>query len=387
MRYLIAFLCLFNILGALAQSDSTAEVIEVDFLFHYYEQDGVHSAVTGGQGTEELTDRAGKIVVSVPLDSIQSLRVQTDVNHYTSASTDKIDAYVSSASRQDSRASLQFAYQRQLGDQYQAGMGAGMSVESDYLSKSLAANWSWLSKDENQSLSLQGQAFFDTWIVIFPEELRAPGLVSVPTDKRRSFNLAATWGQVLGPKVQASLGAELVVQQGLLSTPFHRVYFQNQSLPRIEKFPLWRLKYPIGMRLNWFATDWLVLRSYYRYYFDSFDIKAHTFRLEVPLKLHLSLTLLPYYRFHTQTAASFFAPYNEHLDGATYWTSDFDLSAFQSHRLGLGVRFSPLYGLLRFRLGKKRIAMFKSLGLRYAYYQRSDGLKANILSLDMSWKL
>ncbi|MEL7340747.1 MAG: hypothetical protein AAGM67_09695, partial [Bacteroidota bacterium] len=193
------------------QPDSLPEPIEIDFLFHYYEQDGVHSAVTGGKGTEQLEDRAGKIVINVPLDSVQTIRAQTDINHYTSASTDLIDSYVSSASRRDSRAFVQLAYQRQLSPRYSAGAGAGMSIESDYLSKSLAANWSWLSPDENRSFSLNAQAFFDTWIVIFPEELRVPGLVSVPTDRRRSFNLAANWGQVLGPKLQASFGAELVV--------------------------------------------------------------------------------------------------------------------------------------------------------------------------------
>ncbi|MEL6591770.1 MAG: DUF3570 domain-containing protein, partial [Bacteroidota bacterium] len=369
------------------QQDSLKKPIEIDFLFHYYEQDGIHSAVTGGMGTEKLEDRAGKIVIKVPLDSVQSLRAQTDINHYTSASTDLIDSYVSSASRRDSRAFVQLAYQRQIGAQYSAGGGAGMSIESDYISKSLAANWSWQSPDENRSLSLNAQAFFDTWIVIFPEELRAPGLVSVPTDRRRSFNLAANWGQVIGPKVQAAFGAELVVQQGLLSTPFHRVFFQDQTQGQIEKFPLWRFKYPIGMRLNWFATDWMVVRSYYRYYFDSFDIRAHSLRLEVPLKLHLSLTLLPYYRFHTQTAAYFFAPFGQHLAASDFYTSDFDLSAFQSHRLGMGLRFAPLYGLARFRAGNQRVAMFKSLGLRYAYYTRSDGLYAHIFSLDMSWKL
>lgn len=387
MRSLLILSFIFSLIKSFAQVDSIPKTIEVDFLFNYYEQDGIHSAVTGGQGTEELRDRAGKIVVSVPLDSVQSLRAQTDINHYTSASTDKIDSYVSSASRRDSRASLQLAYQRKWGSQYEAGIGAGMSVESDYLSKSLSASWGWLSKDQNRSLSLNAQAYFDTWIVIFPEELRGPGLVSVPTDRRRSFNLAANWGQIISPKIQASLGAELVVQQGLLSTPFHRVYFQGESLPRVEKFPLWRLKYPLGLRLNWFATDWLVFRSYYRYYFDNFDIQAHTLRLEVPLKLHFSLTLLPYYRFHTQTAAYFFAPFNEHVNGVDYWTSDFDLSAFQSHRFGAGVRFSPLYGLLRFKAGNKRLAMLKSLSLRYGHYRRSDGLKANIFGLNLSWKL
>jgi hypothetical protein len=373
--------------GLMAQPDSSTLPIDVDFLFNYYEQEGQHAAVTGGQGSEELADRAGKIVVKVPLDSARKIVASTALNHYTSASTDKIDSYVSSASRRDSRAWVQLGFESVINKQKQWGLGGGLSIESDYISRSLNAYWQWSSADQNRSLNLAAQAFFDTWIVIFPEELRAPGLATVPTDKRRSFNLAFNWSQVINQRIQASLSADFVVQQGLLSTPFHRVYFVGESLPKIEKFPLWRFKYPVGLRLNWFATDWLVVRSYYRNYHDSFGISAHTVQLESPVKLGLSLAILPFYRYHTQSAADFFAPFAQHQIEQAYYTSDFDLSAFQSQKWGLGLRIAPLYGLSRFKVGPRRVAMLRKTTLRYARYVRSDGLNAHIFSLDLSWRL
>ncbi|MEO0472311.1 MAG: DUF3570 domain-containing protein, partial [Bacteroidota bacterium] len=268
------------------QTDSVRrQPIDANFLFHYYEQDGIHSAVTGGNGTEELTDRAGHLVLHIPIDTAQSLDISTAINTYTSASTDKIDSYVSSASRKDSRFYLQLGYNQivRKNPLKQWGIGGGVSVESDYISTSVRGYWSQESADGNTEWGLNLQAFFDTWIVIFPEELRAPGLASVPTDRRRSFNLAASWSRVINQRLQASLSGELIIQQGLLSTPFHRVYFQDESL-RIEKLPGWRVKTPLGLRLNYFATDLLVLRGYYRFYSDSFGLLAHTFSLETPIK-------------------------------------------------------------------------------------------------------
>ena len=56
--------CFFQILSVFSQSDSSAykekklRIDEVNFVSGYYTQDGNNSAVTGGIGTEKLTDFA-----------------------------------------------------------------------------------------------------------------------------------------------------------------------------------------------------------------------------------------------------------------------------------------------------------------------------------------
>lgn len=40
---------------------------EVNILFSYYEQDGDNSPVTGGIGTEQLTDFSSRFIVKVPI--------------------------------------------------------------------------------------------------------------------------------------------------------------------------------------------------------------------------------------------------------------------------------------------------------------------------------
>ena len=69
---LAAFIALFTAGGTKAQeADSTAykktklKIEEVNFISSYYTQDGNNSAVTGGVGTEKLTDFATTIDVKL----------------------------------------------------------------------------------------------------------------------------------------------------------------------------------------------------------------------------------------------------------------------------------------------------------------------------------
>lgn len=360
--------------------------VDVNFLLSYYEQEGNHSAVTGGVGTEELTDLASKVTVNVPVDSAKRILAGFTINHYTSASTDNIDFAVSSASSKDSRAAISLGYEW---DQPQKKVtwtvGSGMSIESDYLSTFFSAGWWKEAADGNRSIHLMGQAFLDTWVVIFPEELRDPGLASVPTDKRRSFHLSATFNQIINQRLQASFSSELVVQQGLLSTPFHRVYFEGLELPRIERLPGFRIKYPLGVRISYFPMDFMILRGYYRFYYDSFNILAHTSSLEIPLKIGPFFSVYPFYRIHYQRQAQYFATFGAHLPEDEFYTSDFDLSTFHSHKLGGGVSISPVYGIARFRQKSGRMGQLKNIDLRYSIYRRSDGLSSFIGSVDLGF--
>ena len=79
---------------------------EINIVSSYYNQDGNNSAVTGGIGTEKLTDLAQSFDL-VMSKTDQKNRLHTfafdfNIDHYTSASSDNIDPLtVSSASRSD----------------------------------------------------------------------------------------------------------------------------------------------------------------------------------------------------------------------------------------------------------------------------------------------
>ena len=371
----------------------------VDILGSYYQQNGDHSAVEGGTGTQHLTDVAPTILLNVPLDSVTRLSANLGVDYYASASTDRIDQVLSSPSAHDQRVHLDLGLARQLADKRTTvGAGAGVSKEYDYLSFNLTGSYARASRNGNREVSVAGQVFLDRVTLILPAELRpgGPRDRNYGSDNRQSFNLSAVLSQVLTKRVQVALSTELVAQRGLLSTPFQRVYFYDSSpalgtpgqlgTAKTELLPRLRYKYPVGLRLTYYATDLVQLRGFYRFYNDNFGIRAHTFELEVPLKITPFFTLYPFYRYHTQTAADYFAPYLAHSVADEYYTSDYDLAAFSANKVGAGFRYAPLYGLGRFKTPfGGRVAKFKSLDLRYGYYRQSTGLTANIVSFDLGF--
>lgn len=390
LQLIILFLlCAFPGLGQYSDSSATkiTDDIDVNFLLSYYDQDGIHSAVTGGLGTERLKDYASVLVVNVPLDSSKTLTVSGGLTYYTSASNDKIDFRVSSASREEFRGDLDVILSK-----YHAASGItrkfqfGASLDVDYLSTSVGYGWSKLWPSLDRQLSLNGKFYFDTWVwLIYPVELRGTERAQVPTNKRFTYNLNIDYAWTINKRLQAALIAEPTYQHGLLSTPFHRVFLADTLGTFLEKLPSNRFKLPLAIRLHYFATDNLILRFYYRYFVDSWGIEAHTANLELPVKFGTSFTVFPFYRYHTQTATDYFAPYQQHRFGQRYITSDFDLSDLHSHRYGLGLRFTPLEGIARFKWSKRKYTEFKGLEIRYANYQREDGLKAWSISANSSF--
>lgn len=385
-RYLIIvlFFCHSGFSQSAYQMRGNDKAIDVNFLTSYYHQDGNNSAVQGGIGSEELIDAANILVVNIPLDSTRSVSATVGADFYSSASTDMIDANLSSASIKDLRAYANLGYQQKnLKKGTTFGIRGGFSTEYDYISfnggLSFAKEWN----EGNTELNLQGQAFIDKWKPYFPSELRRT--VSVPTEKRNSFNFSASFSQVLTKRLQIALSGEVIYMEGLLSTPFHRVYFSDASLPDIERLPSTRLKVPLSIRLNYFANEYLVIRSYYRFYTDDFGVQGHTASLELPIKLSQSFNVAPFVRYHTQQGSKYFAPFKEHLSTEGFYTSDYDLSTLSSKKVGLAIGYHPVFGLASGKLFTREIA-FKAIELRVGYYTRDTGLNAYIGSLNFKFQ-
>jgi hypothetical protein len=134
---------------------------------------------------------------------------------------------------------------------------------------------------------------------------------------------------------------------------------------RVENLPGSRWKFPIGFQLNSFLGKRTVMRLSYRFYIDDFGIVAHTSSIELPVKISARFTVTPFVRFYKQSSADYFKPFAQHKTSQAYYTSDYDLSAFTNIKPG-------------FALG------FGHLQLRYAFYKRSDGLMAQMLTVYLS---
>lgn len=357
---------------------------EINLISSYYSQAGNNSAVTGGVGTEQLTDISNllelRFAKTDTKDRFRQLNFHLGVDAYSSASSDKIDPNtISSASKSDRRIypSVSYAVKNNV-KRREIGFVGYFSTEYDYTSFSPGVNFSKTSKDNNKEFAVKFQAFFDNWQIILPIELRNDPSVIIPNSNRNSFNTFFIYSHVINKRTQFAALLDLAYQNGLLSTPFHRVYFTNDEL-RVEKLPDTRFKLPIGVRMNYFLGDRFVIRSFYRFYYDTWNLAAHTFSIEAPVKITPFVSLSPVYRFYTQTSANYFAPYKQHQPTDEFYTSDYDLSQFNSHLVGLNFRKVSANGILG-------IKKWNSLEIRYSYYYRTTGLSAHSIALALKLK-
>ena len=372
LKHTTLLLSLFFPFFAWAQNE---EKIDVNFLYNYYRQEGNHAAVTGGEGTEELDNHAPTVIINIPMDKDRSLNINAGVDYYSSASTDNIDDARSSASSSDIRSHTQLYFKKKLNNKQAFGLKMGASSEFDYVSTSFGVSWDQ-KFNNNQELNVQASVFLDRWTLILPFELRNEETEALlDTDKRRSYSLSASYSFVINQNMHAALIGDLIYQDGLLSTPFHRVYFSDIEEHSIEILPGNRLKTPIGIRVNNFISDALISRFFYRFYRDDFGVNAHTVSLELPISVSNFLQISPFGRYHTQTASDYFAAHGVHLSTDEFYSSDYDLSAFNSQQFGFALRYKPLFEMSKFKFFSKE-RYFRSIDLRVSRYLRSDGLKS-----------
>jgi hypothetical protein len=381
---------------------------EANLVSGYYNQNGDHSAVTGGIGTQKLNDISNVIELKfVKWDNFTnnkySLGLELGVDHHTAAS----QAYISKSGASKpygTRVYPSLNWKVEQANKTTIGFGLAYSGEFNYHSYSASFLLGKTSKNNNREVSFKAQAFFDKVTMLEPSELipaATPVTIStyttasgrtvtsgsggnkegIPTSPRKTFSGSLTISQIVNKNFQLALITDAVAQNGLLSLPFHRVYFNvpGKDTAKIENLPDSRIKVPLAMRLNYFLGDKVIFRTYYRYYYDNWGLKAHTASLEVPYKVSPFFSVTPFYRYYVQTAPNYFAPYKEHLLTDKYYTSNYDLSAFSSQFVGVNFRITPKKGVFN-------VPYFSMVEFRYGHYIQTTGLHADNIGINLRFK-
>lgn len=465
------------------------ESTEVDLLMSLYNQDGVHSPVNGGIGTEKLVNGTPTIVISIPLNDNDVLTMDAGISAYTSASSSNINPFmlvpstyksldlsnITAASRTGggptvtpttttTTTTVTPVTYKTVGTPWLASTGAShsdvlktihtdyshssdsrnllwgsnlsFSKEYDYTSYGFGANITRLFNEKNTEIGIKGSAFLDKWRPIYPTELREyndyganfqsngyfkgikvydqNGTVSTSylpsgfkeweSTGRNSYTMSLFGSQIISQKLQLALTFDLILQKGMLSTPYQRVYFSDkpnyyigtvsdiaiytspdnhavyQLADNIEKMPTSRFKLPIGLRLSYYINEWFVLRSFYRYYMDDWGLKAHTANFDLPVRLGQAFSITPSFRYYIQNQVDYFAPYEMHLSTEQYYTSDYDLSKFNSKQYSLALNYTDIFTRLRISSFG-----FKNANIKFSHYTRTDGLNANIFSFGIKF--
>lgn len=356
---------------------------EINWVSGYYSQNGNHSPVTGGIGTEKLTDLSNTLELKLIKQSgpgiINNFTLEAGLDHYTSASSDKIDLSAnSSASSADNRFYPSLTYMRENQNKAKSyGAGLSLSTEYDYFSIGTNINYSKKTDNRNGEFTIKFQSFFDQVTMIKPVELR--GINDGPRRKpRNTYAMSLSYSQIINQDLQINLIGDIIRQNGYLGLPFHRVYFSNYTVHQ-EKLPDTRLKIPLAIMASYFPGAKIIFKAYYRYYMDSWETSSHTLNFEMPIKITPFFSLSPFYRFYTQTATKYFIEYAAYSGSGNFYTSNYDLSNFNSNFLGMGLKYGTPRGILG-------IKHFSALEIRYGHYTKNTGMVSSIISLHLKYK-
>jgi hypothetical protein len=255
---------------------------------------------------------------------------------------------------------LRHAFDLQLTRYFPQGSvtaGTSYSSESDYVSRNCSLQGSLSSEDKNTTVTVGG-SFNDDTI-----NLNKPNVVASkqqPADEKKQV-IAGLFG------VTKVLTKQDIVQLNLGYTDGSGYYTDPYKDP--DNRPRDRNSVTVLGRWNhhFDGTDGTVRLSY-RYYSDTFGIRAHTLGAEYVQPLQHGWTLTPIFRFYTQSEADFYvAVADEQLNGdgtpkpplnVIYYTEDERLSAFGAVTYGLKV--------------SKQLSADWSADLKFEKYEQRD---------------
>lgn len=262
-----------------------------------------------------------------------------------------------SVSRYFSRGSLRFSF--------------ADSREQDYLSDAWSLSGSLSTESKNTTLNFG--------LGITADEINVPA-VGVVERSKNIYQGMLGLTQILSPHDIAQLTLTYSSGDGYFSDP----YKLN------DKRPDYRRQTTVLARWNHYlpATRGTARLSY-RYYTDTFDIKAHTATLEYVQPLPSGWTIAPFLRAHAQSAASFYLeadnnPFPSFAPRGQIQSQDQRLSAFGGG--SLGVKVSKLVTpdvLVDFRYER-----YEQHADWYPFGTRSRGIDpfmADIYQVGMTW--
>ncbi|HEY6240647.1 MAG TPA: DUF3570 domain-containing protein [Burkholderiales bacterium] len=141
--------------------------------------------------------------------------------------------------------------------------------------------------------------------------------------------------QVVTKSLLLNLNYEAILEDGYLHSPYRAARLLGLSVP--EVYPGTRDSYAVALgAIKGFGSNDGQLNSSvhlrYRYFWDNWNIRAHTVDLGYESRVGDRWLVEPYYRYYKQSAASFYA--DDFTTQMTFMARDRELSDFSSTALG-----------------------------------------------------
>lgn len=316
---LMAALALPGLIG-IAHADSAPDQGEIDVSYlDYHDRQ---------PGLDRIGVHSPSISVLAPIAGLWSLETSFVSDSISGASPRYHTAISGASTMRDHREAEDIGLTRYFSQGSIRG-SISHSGEDDYQSRALSLGGTLSTKDKNTTANFG---------IGISNDVINPVNQVVNDAKKHTLELKAGVTQIFTQNDIAQLDFSHVAEQGYLSDPYK--IFDKRPDERSENILLLRWNHHFN------GTDG-TSRFSYRYYADTYQIRAHTFTLEYVQPLPQGWTLTPSARAYTQTAAGFYynpvystvlgppvpAAYSFASNGNI--SEDYRLSAFGALTLGL----------------------------------------------------
>ncbi|GGD00416.1 DUF3570 domain-containing protein [Undibacterium terreum] len=351
---LTAALVLPGIQAAHADSPPENAVLSLKYLDYRDNQPGLNRITSHSPAISIMTPVAGEWAIEGTLTSDN-----------VSGASPRYHTAVSGASRMnDQRTGADFSVTRYF-PRGSLTMGAAYSTEHDYESRALSVQGNLSSEDKNT-----------TWSVGIggARDRINPVNFIVTDEQKRTNNFLLGVTQVFTSQDIGQLTVTRSLGDGYFSDPYKEVDNRPRVRNQTALLAQWNHHYS--------GSDG-TSRLSYRYYTDSYKIRAHTFSAEYVQPLAQGWTVAPVIRLYTQSAASFyFDPVYDTQLGAPfppgyvfgsnqYVSADQRLSGFGAVTLGLKL----IKQLTRDWAVDLKLESYQQRGSWRLFHQGSPGLE------------
>ncbi len=301
----------FDLSAALLPEDRS------DVMFHRYDGGGV-------------TVDGPSILVRKSIGQSVSVSANYYVDSISCASVDVItSASAYTEERTETSLSADYLYDKTL-----MTLSYTKSDESDYLSETSSFDISHDMFGDLTTISL-GYAVGNDDIMNNTDDTFSA------TAKKQYFRVGVT--QVLTKNSLLGINLETITDEGFLRSPYRSYRYWNSatgtggSAP--EVYPTTRTSNALAFRVKYFLPYRAALSGEYRYYDDTWGVKASNLEIGYTHPLERDWTFEVHYRYYTQDSADFYSDLFTRADEQNYMARDKELSTFKDHTVGVGVSY------------------------------------------------
>ncbi|AWB69014.1 hypothetical protein C2869_13320 [Saccharobesus litoralis] len=163
-------------------------------------------------------------------------------------------------------------------------------------------------------------------------------------EQSEQVRVRASISQILTRNLITAVNIEAVADSGYLNNPYRTVRFRDETVParvgyQAERYPNTRNSFASKFSWSYFLPYRAAILGHYRYFNDSWQIKAEDIELVYRQPLFSSWELELKGRYYKQLQAEFYSDLFAYRNAQNYLARDKELSDFDDVTYGIGLTY------------------------------------------------